>query len=132
MKSYNNENSPLMQKSFTFAVEIVHLSRRLISEIKEYNLANQIMRSGTSIGANIEEAHGAVSGADFKNKMSIAYKEARETSYWLRVLHASSLLDKSTFERMFSSCEEISKMLRATINTMNNKKANSLKLAAKS
>jgi four helix bundle protein len=121
MQQYKNEDSPLMQKSFAFAVDIIKLGRFLSTQKKEYIISNQLTRSGTSIGANIEEAHGAVSGADFKNKMSIAYKEARETKYWLRLLEATELIEKNDFDKMLYNCEELCKMLRSTINTMNNK-----------
>ena len=79
----------IQQKSFAFALRIVHLYRYLTNEKKEFVLAKQALRSGTSIGANIEEAIGAQSEKDFLSKLSIAYKEARETKYWLNLLKAS-------------------------------------------
>lgn len=80
-----NENV-VFTKSYDFAVRIVRMYQHLPSEKKEYILSKQVIRSGTSIGANIEEAIGGISKADFRAKMSIAYKEARETDYWLRLL----------------------------------------------
>lgn len=100
----------IQTKSFDFAVKIVLLGRDLQKE-KEFILSKQIIRSGTSIGANIEEAIGGVSKKDFKFKMSIAYKEARETKYWLRVLFASKLIPRDRFEELVEDCEEILKIL---------------------
>jgi len=79
----NNEKKPniVAEKSFLFAVRIVKLYQHLSEKKKEFVLSKQILRSGTSIGANVEEAEGAISKADFSNKISIAYKEARETHY---------------------------------------------------
>ena len=76
-------NGPLLKKSFDFAVRIMKLHRYLQVSEREYIISKQLVRSGTSIGANAEEANGAISKADFSSKISIAYKEARETSYWL-------------------------------------------------
>lgn len=78
--------SPIRDKSVEFAVRIIKLAQFLKSEKKEYILADQIMRSGTSIGANVEEANGGISKKEFIQKMSISYREARETKYWLELL----------------------------------------------
>ena len=80
------EENIIQTKSYAFAVRIVRLHKHLINTKKEYVLSKQILRSGTSIGANVEEAIGGQSKADFIHKLAIAYKEARETSYWLRLL----------------------------------------------
>ena len=80
------EDNLIQQKSFAFALRTVHLYRYLTNEKKEFVLAKQVLRSGTSVGANIEEAIGAQSQKDFLSKISIAYKEARETKYWLNLL----------------------------------------------
>ncbi len=98
-------------KSFKFAVRIVNLYKYLISEKKEFVLSKQILKSGTSIGANTEEALGGVSNSDFSNKLSIAYKEARETLYWLRLLNATDYLEVKVFQSMFNNCDEICKIL---------------------
>jgi four helix bundle protein len=82
--------SIIQQKSFAFALEIVLLYRKLISQ-REYVLSKQLLESGTSIGANVEEATAGASRKDFRAKMSIALKEARETRYWLRLLQESDL-----------------------------------------
>lgn len=88
----------IKNKSFEFAVRIINLYKFLIDTKKEYVLSKQILRSGTSIGANVEEAIGGVSKSDFKNKLSIAYKEARETHYWLRLLQRTNYIDNKVFE----------------------------------
>ncbi len=86
-------NNVIQEKSYAFALRIVKLYRYLCDEKKEFILSKQIMRSGTSIGANIEEAIGGQSDRDFLSKLSIAYKEARETHYWLRLLRDSNILE---------------------------------------
>lgn len=81
-------------KSYAFAVRIVKVYQYLCEEKKEYVLSKQLLRSGTSIGANIEEAIGGQSGKDFYAKLTIAYKEARETHYWIRLLTDTNYLSK--------------------------------------
>jgi four helix bundle protein len=100
MKSENVIES----KSFAFAVRIVRLYEYLCLEKKEYVLSKQVLRCGTSIGANVEEAIGGQSRADFVSKMSIAYKEARETSYWLRLLKDTVYLTPSQFSNIHFRC----------------------------
>lgn len=102
-------------KSFNFAVRIVKLYQYLNKEKKEFELARQILKSGTSIGANAEEATGGVSKADFKNKLSITYKEARETMYWLKLLYATEYLNKKLYESLLNDCEELVKILYTII-----------------
>ncbi len=101
----------IQEKSFAFAVRIVNFYKFLNSEKKEYILSKQLLRSGTSVGANVEEAIGGVSGKDFLNKLGIAYKEARESIYWLKLLHATDYITKIEFENMFTDAEEICKIL---------------------
>jgi four helix bundle protein len=84
--------SIIQQKSFTFALEVVHLYGRITAQ-QEHVLSKQLLRSGTSIGANVEEASTGLSREDFRAKMSTALKEARETRYWLRLLQESELVD---------------------------------------
>ena len=79
----------VQQKSFAFAIRIVELYKYLQSEKKEFVLSKQVLRSGTSIGANIEESIGGASEKDFLHKLTISYKEARETIYWLKLLYAT-------------------------------------------
>jgi four helix bundle protein len=119
--TYKAKDSPLLKKSFSFAIEVVNLSKHLSQNKKEFILSKQLVRSGTGIGANIEEANGAISDKDFKNKITIAYKEARETIYWLRLLHATNYNDRLQFDQLFKCCEEICKMFRSSINTLINK-----------
>ena len=88
------EDNVIQLKSYNFALRMVKLYRFLTEKKKEYVLSKQILKSGTSIGANVEEALGAQSKADFICKLAIAYKEARETLYWLRLLHATDYLTK--------------------------------------
>ena len=101
----------IQQKSFAFALRIVHLYRYLTNEKKEFVLAKQALRSGTSIGANIEEAIGAQSEKDFLSKLSIAYKEARETKYWLNLLKASQYLDAALADSLLTDTEELLKII---------------------
>ena len=89
--------SIIEQKSFRFAIRIVNLCRHVRSTKKEYTLSEQLLRSGTSIGANITEAQQAQSKADFVSKLSIALKEASETKYWIRLLHATEYLSAQEY-----------------------------------
>jgi four helix bundle protein len=98
-------------KSYNFAVRIVKMYQHLSSEKKEFVLSKQILRSGTSIGANIEEAIGGISKADFRAKMSIAYKEARETDYWLRLLKDTDYLKVEAFNSIRNELSEILKLI---------------------
>ena len=104
-------------KSFHFSVRIVKLCRNLRNEQKDFILFNQLLRSGTSIGANIAEAQQAQSRADFVSKISIALKEAVETDYWLRLLNASDYLSEADFNSYIHECREIQKMLTAIART---------------
>lgn len=104
-------------KSFSLAVRVVRLCRFLRDTKQEYVLTKQLLRCGTSIGANVEEAIGGISRADFSARISIAYKEARETSYWLKLLHATDYLNEESFQSIFSDSEEVSRILRAILNT---------------
>ena len=117
----NVSGSLAMEKSFSFALRIVRLYQHLADKKKEFVLSKQILRSGTSIGANLEESRGAQSASDFQAKISIAYKEARETSYWLRLLHASKYLTERQFNSLHADCEELIRILSATQLTMKTK-----------
>ena len=105
------------RKSFLFAVRIVKLSKHLNVNKKEYVLSKQLLRSGTSVGANIAEAEQAQSKADFISKMNIALKEAVETNYWLRLLQATDYLSETEFTSIHSDCRELEKMLTAIVKT---------------
>ncbi len=105
-----NEN-PLADKSYKFALKIILLYKDLISKNKEYVLSKQLLRSGTSIGANVSEANGAISKNDFSAKISIAYKESLETKYWLSLLKDSEYLDKERATRFIGEADELSKIM---------------------
>ena len=118
-------DNSIQTKSYAFALQIVKLYRYLCDEKKEFVLSKQIVRSGTSIGANVEEAIGGQSKKDFLAKMSIAYKEARETHYWLRLLRDSDMLDAKHAESMIEDCEELLKLSGSIIRTTKSKISNS-------
>ena len=107
-------------KSFLFSVRIVKLCRYLQDEKKEYILSKQLLRSGTSIGANVVESQQAQSRADFISKLSIALKEAAETDYWLRLMNASDYLSDSEFSSIIKDCRELEKMLTSIVKTSRN------------
>jgi four helix bundle protein len=103
------------KKAYEFAIRIVKAYQYLREEKKEYVLSKQMLRSGTSIGANIAEANGAISTADFSNKMSIAYKECLETKYWLSLLKDTGYISKGSFESMYSDADELGRILFAIL-----------------
>ncbi len=111
----------IVTKSYAFAIRTVRLFQYLKTEKQEYVLAKQLLRSGTSIGANIEEAAAGQSTVDFIHKLSIARKEARETSYWLRLLHDTNYIATAQFESIHADCEEIIKILNSIIITSQSK-----------
>ena len=113
-------NNAIEEKSFHFAVRIVKLCKFLQEERKEYILSKQLMRSGTSIGANIIESQQAQSRADFVSKLNIALKEAVETNYWLRLLQATDYLTDSEYTSVITDCRELEKLLTAIIKTTRN------------
>jgi four helix bundle protein len=115
-------DSSVENKSFDFAVSIVKLCRYLADAKREFVLSNQLLRSGTSIGANISEAQQAQSKADFIAKMNIALKEAAESKYWIRLLEATEILSNSITQPLFEECIEIEKMLYSIIRTSKSKK----------
>ena len=111
-------DSILRTKSYNFALRTVFLARYLVEKKREFVLSKQVLRSGTSIGANVEEANQAQSRKDFAHKMSIALKEATETNYWLRLLRDSKTLDEQAANSMIDDCKEIERMLTASIRTV--------------
>lgn len=100
-------------KSYALAVRIVRLYQHLSATKKEYVLSKQVLRSGTSIGANVEEAIGGQSRADFVSKLGIAYKEARENSYWLRLLKDTDYLTDTEFQSIHTDAEELCRIIGA-------------------
>ena len=103
----------VQQKSYAFAVRIVRVCRYLTAKTHEQVLTRQLLRSGTSIGANVEEAIGGQSRADFASKMTIAYKEARETAYWLRLLKDTNYLTAPQFDTIHADAEELCRIIGA-------------------
>ncbi|GHA74249.1 four helix bundle protein [Pontibacter akesuensis] len=104
-------------KSYAFALRVVKLYKHLCSEKKEFILSKQVLRSGTSIGANVEEAVAASSRADFINKLNIAAKETRETIYWLRLLKDSDFISAASFESVHQDAIELKKLLSSILLT---------------
>ena len=109
------KDNPLKDKSYAFAVRIVKMYKYLCDKKHEYVLSKQVLRSGTSIGANIVEENGAISKDDFSAKMSIAYKEALETKYWLDLLKDSGYLESKGYDELYQEADEISRMLFAVL-----------------
>ena len=107
----------VVEKSFTFAVRVVNLYKFLIREHKEYVLAKQFLRCGTSIGANIAEAQRGQSKADFTAKMCIALKETNETVYWLKLLYRTDYLTKAQYESMDADAQDLLNLLSAICRT---------------
>ena len=108
------------QKSFSFAVRIVKLTKFLRENKKEAIMSKQLLRCGTSIGANVAEAQQAQSRPDFISKLNIALKEAAETDYWLCLLHETEYLSNEQFSSIISDCREIEKMLVAIVKSTKN------------
>lgn len=102
----------IQQKSFEFAINIINIYKHLTNEKKKFIISKQLIRSGTSIGANAEETIGAQSTKDFIAKISISYKEARETVYWLKLLKATKYLTADEADGLISDAEEICRIIR--------------------
>lgn len=104
-------NNNLYQKAYTFAIRIVNAHKFLSKEKREFTISKQLLRSGTSIGANVAEANGGISKADFSAKLSISYKECLETKYWLSLLHDTDFIDDKLFRSIFEDADELAKIL---------------------
>ncbi|MGM0502757.1 MAG: four helix bundle protein [Bacillota bacterium] len=113
----SKQNSIVYKKAFSFSVRIVNLYKYLCNEKKEYVLAKQLLRSGTSIAANIREGLEGQSRKDFVAKLSISLKEAVETEYWLELLIATDILSENNARTLLSESEELIKMLTSIIKT---------------
>ena len=120
MENCMNENV-VVDKSFDFAVRVVNLYKHLASTKKEFVLSKQLLRSGTSIGANVSEAQQGQSKRDFLMKMNIALKEASETKYWLRLLKATDYLTDKEQESILNDCIELEKLLTSIVKTTSEK-----------
>lgn len=108
----------LRSKSYEFAVEIVKTSISIRDQFKEFDLSRQLLRSGTAIGALVREAEFGQSKADFSHKLSISLKEANETDYWLSLLKDTEFLNSSKYEHLSGTCQELIRMLVASIKTV--------------
>lgn len=121
------ENSPvyrntIVDKSLKFAIRIVNLYKYLVKKDNSlYAIYNQLLRSGTSIGANISESQAAASLKDFTNKLSISLKESYETNYWLQILYRSDILEAREFESLSADTKELIKLLVSIIKTSKEK-----------
>ena len=110
-----------VDKSYAFAVRIVKLYQYLTDAKKEFVLSKQLLRSGTSIGANVREGEDGQSRADFLAKFNIALKEANETLYWIDLLHDTDFLNESEYESIYADCLELKKLLVSIVKTTRSK-----------
>jgi len=105
------KDNNLYQKAYQFAIRAVNAYRYLTQKQREFILSKQLLRSGTSIGANVAEANGAISNADFSAKISIAYKECLETQYWLSLLKDTNFITEKAYNSIFTDADELGKIL---------------------
>ena len=105
------------EKCMNFSVRIVNLCRYLVEEKREYNISNQLFRSGTSIGANMAEAQSAISKKDFIAKAYISLEESRETLYWLQLLYNTRYIAKNQFDSIYSDADELRRLLTSITKT---------------
>jgi len=117
-------NSLVYNKAYKFAIKTVMIYKLLTDDKKEYILSKQLLKSGTSIGANVAEANGAISKSDFSAKMSIAYKECLETKYWLELLKDTNFLNVEKYNGLYNDADELSKILFSIIKTTRIKNQN--------
>lgn len=120
----NKKENVVFDKAYQFAIRIIKVYQFLTKEKKEYILSRQLLRCGTSIGANIAEADGAISKADFSNKISISSKKSLETKYWLSLLKDTSYINEKEFDSLFTEADKLSKILFAILKTTRIKKEN--------
>lgn len=111
------EDNIIKTKSYDFAIRVINLYKYLTKEKREYVLSKQLLRSGTSIGANVREALDGQSKKDFLSKMNIALKEASETQYWLELLISTDYINEKQGESILSDCIEICKILGSIVKT---------------
>ncbi len=116
----------LKEKSFMMATRIVKLYKYLLEEKKEFVMSKQMLRCGTSVGANVREAQNAESVKDFIHKLAVAQKECNETLYWLELLEVGEFLTKDQFDSIYSQCIEVMKLITSSIITSKKKLKNSL------
>ena len=120
MKEQRYDNSITRSKSKAFALRIIKFVRLLQDDERGRVISKQLLRSGTSIGANVRESYNAQSKADFINKLHIALKEADETAYWLELLYESDIINKQYFDSLYGELKEIIALLTASIKTLKN------------
>ena len=120
MKEQRYDNSITRSKSKDFALRIIKFVKLLQDDEIGRIISKQLLRSGTSIGANLRESYNAQSKADFINKLHIALKEADETAYWIELLYESEIINKQYFDSLYSDLEEIIALLTASIKTLKN------------
>jgi four helix bundle protein len=112
-----NKSNPAYEKAYALAVRIVNAYRHLSEQKREFVLSKQLLRSGTSIGANLAEANGAISEADLSAKVSVAYKESQETKYWLTLLKDTGYIDQKSFDRIHADVDEVAAILFSILKT---------------
>ena len=112
-----DRDNPVVQKSKTFAIRCVNLYKYMVEEKNERVMSKQLLRCGTSIGANVKEAMRGQSKADFGTKMNIALKEANETEYWLEILQETEFITSRQAESMLEDCREILRLLTSIVKT---------------
>ena len=117
------DDNILKEKSLAFGIRIVRLAKYFIrkTSVAEQPIFTQILKSGTSIGANIRESEFGESTDDFKHKLKIALKEANETEYWIEILHSGEYMSDDQYESIIVDCKELIKLLTSSINTLNKK-----------
>ena len=115
------KDNVITEKSKSFSLKIISIYKSLCEERREFVLSKQLLRSGTSIGANITEANYAQSEADFLSKMHISLKEAAETSYWLDLLYQSNYIDKKDYDSLYPDCIELIKILTSITKSLKDK-----------
>jgi four helix bundle protein len=115
------ENNIIQEKSFRFGVNIIGICKELKDNKKETIISNQLLRAGTSVGANVEEGLGCQSKKDFYFRFTIAYKEARESMYWLNLIRESGLSQQERIISLLNDCDEILRILGSILKTLRNK-----------
>ena len=118
------EGNPLIAKSLDFSVRIVNLCKCLRDERREIVMSKQILRSGTSIGANASEAVAAESSEDFVHKLTISLKEANETKYWILLLHRTHYISNEEFRSIMSDCQELRRLIGSIVSSTKRKRRN--------
>ena len=116
------DGNVLREKSYAFALRVVKVGRHLMENQHEYVLSKQLLRSGTSIGANVEEAIGGQSERDFEAKLAIAYKEARESDYWIRLMRDSGYLTPVEANSLAADIDELQRILGSILRTLKSKR----------